>query len=422
MAKYGEILLEKKLPACLPLDPPPFTLRDIKNAIPAHCFKRSALMGFYHLFLDLAFIAMFFYLATKIDHLESILSTFLNENTLYVNKVFGSIISLLVKTGIPEDMLNSIFTISNIQQYILPYLQYFAWPLYWYWQGAVCTGVWVIAHECGHQSFSESKFLNDSVGWVLHSSLLVPYHSWRISHSKHHGNTGSCEHDEVFAPKARDDLVHEIIEHSPLYNAIKIFGMLTVGWMPAYLLFNATGPKKYEGKINDHFNPKSEIFSSRDYWDIVSSDLGFGLAIGILAYCINVFGIFDVTRYYLIPYMIVNFYLVLITFLQHTDVYIPHFRGEEWNWLRGALCTVDRSFGPILDRCLHHISDTHVCHHIFSKMPFYHAQEATECIKKVIGKYYLADPTPISVALWRSYRLCKYVEEEDDIVFFKQRA
>merc|ERR1711988_1581803 len=170
--------------------------------------------------------------ATKIDHLESILSSFLNENAVHVNKVFGS------------------STISNMEQYILPYLQYIAWPLYWYWQGAVGTGVWVIAHECGHQSFSESKTLNDTVGWFLHSALLVPYHSWRISHSKHHGNTGSCENDEVFAPKGRDDLLDEIIEHSPLFNMVKIIGMLTIGWMPGYLFFNATGPKKYDGKLN----------------------------------------------------------------------------------------------------------------------------------------------------------------------------
>ena len=26
---------------------------------------------------------------------------------------------------------------------------YVLWPLYWWWQGAVCTGIWVIAHECG---------------------------------------------------------------------------------------------------------------------------------------------------------------------------------------------------------------------------------------------------------------------------------
>ena len=80
---------------------------------------------------------------------------------------------------------------------------------------------------------------------------------------------------------------------------------------------------------------------------------------------------------------------MLITYLQHTDVYMPHFRGKEFQWLRGALCTVDRSFGPLLDHCFHHITDTHVCHHLFSKMPFYHAQEATEAFKKVLGPYYL---------------------------------
>jgi hypothetical protein len=51
------------------------------------------------------------------------------------------------------------------------------------------TGVWVLAHECGHQSFSDSEFANNVVGTICHSLLLVPYHSWRISHSKHHNNT-----------------------------------------------------------------------------------------------------------------------------------------------------------------------------------------------------------------------------------------
>ena len=27
------------------------------------------------------------------------------------------------------------------------------WPLYWFFQGAVATGVWVIAHECGELCF-----------------------------------------------------------------------------------------------------------------------------------------------------------------------------------------------------------------------------------------------------------------------------
>ena len=83
------------------------------------------------------------------------------------------------------------------------------------------------------------------------------------------------------------------------------------------------------------------------------------------------------------------------------------------------MCTIDRSFGPVLDHTLHHISDTHVCHHLFSKMPFYHAQEATEHIRKVLGPYYMKDETPLIRALYRSYSACQFVEDDGDIVFYK---
>jgi omega-6 fatty acid desaturase (delta-12 desaturase) len=84
-----------------------------------------------------------------------------------------------------------------------------------------------------------------------------------------------------------------------------------------------------------------------------------------------------------------------------------------------ALCTVDRSFGPVLDYTFHHISDTHVCHHLFSSMPFYHAQEATAAIKSVIGKYHMKDDTPIAKALWRSFLACQFIEDDGDVVFYK---
>ena len=38
---------------------------------------------------------------------------------------------------------------------------------------------------------------------------------------------------------------------------------------------------------------------------------------------------------------------------------LPHFAAGEWDWLRGALSTVDRSYG-FLDHFFHHIADTHV--------------------------------------------------------------
>jgi fatty acid desaturase len=57
---------------------------------------------------------------------------------------------------------------------------------------------------------------------------------------------------------------------------------------------------------------------------------------------------------------------------------LPHYSDDEWDWLRGALATVDRSYGRLLNTLHHHIADTHVAHHLFSTMPHYHAQVGFE--------------------------------------------
>lgn len=38
----------------------------------------------------------------------------------------------------------------------------------------------------------------------------------------------------------------EAITDSPLANAFYIVVMLTIGWMPGYLVLNVTGPAKYK--------------------------------------------------------------------------------------------------------------------------------------------------------------------------------
>lgn len=50
--------------------------------------------------------------------------------------------------------------------------------------------LFVVGHDCGHQSFSKHKSVNDLVGNIVHASILVPYHGWRISHRTHHANHG----------------------------------------------------------------------------------------------------------------------------------------------------------------------------------------------------------------------------------------
>ena len=64
------------------------------------------------------------------------------------------------------------------------------WLLYAALNGTVATGAWVVAHECGHGAFSSNRKLQDTVGYILHSALLVPYFAWQRSHAVHHSRYG----------------------------------------------------------------------------------------------------------------------------------------------------------------------------------------------------------------------------------------
>eukprot|EP00252_Welwitschia_mirabilis_P018052 TRINITY_DN40220_c0_g1_i1.p1 TRINITY_DN40220_c0_g1~~TRINITY_DN40220_c0_g1_i1.p1 ORF type:complete len:391 (-),score=8.38 TRINITY_DN40220_c0_g1_i1:620-1792(-) len=344
-----------------PTDKPPFTVGQLKRAIPAHCFHRSVLRAASYLFVDCLVAGLLLY------------STFF----------FG----------------------------LLPmWAQWMAWLLYWAMQGCILTGVWVVAHECGHHAFSDYQWLDDTVGLVLHSSLMVPYFSWKYSHRRHHSNTGSLEKDEVFVPKTKQSLrwTSKLLDN-PVGRMISIIIFLTMGW-PLYLAFNASG-RKYP-RFACHYDPYGPIYNNRERLQIFVSDLGILVASYALYRLSCAFGFCWLVGVYGVPLLIVNGFLVTITFLQHTHPGLPHYDNDEWEWLRGAMATVDRDYG-ILNHIFHHITDTHVAHHLFSTMPHYHAAEATEAIKPILGPYYRFDSTPVWKAIWREFRECVYVESED---------
>jgi omega-6 fatty acid desaturase (delta-12 desaturase) len=284
------------------------------------------------------------------------------------------------------------------------------WPFYVLIQGCLFTGIWVIAHECGHRAFSPSDRVNDMVGWVLHSALLVPYHAWRISHGKHHRYTNHLQLDEVFVPQhytPPNTAFRKFVNYTVPGRLLTVVFMLLIGW-PAYLLINTSG-RKYP-RLASHWLPSSPIFQEREWRLIVLSDLGVALTVVALACWAFATSIGNVLLLYGLPYLVANAWLVLITYLQHTDADVPHFDQDEWTWLKGALCTVDRDFG-VLNHVFHHITDTHICHHLFPKIPHYHAVEATAALSRVLGDQYRYDRTHYAVALWRNLRDCVLIRQ-----------
>ena len=68
------------------------------------------------------------------------------------------------------------------------------------------------------------------------------------------------------------------------YYHFDYLSISTVGWMPGYLVFNATGPKKYVGKNANHFSPTAAFFKPEEFYLIVQTDIAFALAVSLLSF------------------------------------------------------------------------------------------------------------------------------------------
>ncbi|KAF9468577.1 fatty acid desaturase-domain-containing protein [Collybia nuda] len=394
---------------------PEITIKDLLGAIPAHCFERSALRSSVYIVWDFAVIAAIYKTANFLD-------AFINPDTIQL----------------PHPAL-------------YPFARLVLWSLYGFWAGLFATGLWVIAHECGHQAFSESKTVNNIVGWILHSALGVPYHSWRITHAKHHASTGHMTQDQVFVPSTRSELglpplnpegedrlgsrvsaeikkeLWEALGDSPIGAVLGAASYLLGGW-PAYIIQNASGQRRYP-KGTSHFVPSSPMFSPHHYGQIIISVVGIIIWLGVVGACIYQYGFLNVFRLYGVPYLWVNHWLVLITFLQHTDPLLPHYRAPEFTFPRGALATLDRNLlgdlggimGWIGAHATNGISETHVLHHVSSKIPHYNAWEASAALKKRLAKdgIVLQGRPGGWAEVYRIYRECKFVEDEGDVIFYK---
>lgn len=359
---------------------PDYSIKDILLVIPAHCYERRVAESMYYVFRDIFCMVALGYVA---------------------NNYISALPNAAVRFG--------------------------AWALYSYVQGLLGTGLWVLAHECGHQAFSDHRWVNDSVGWVLHSFWLVPYFSWKFSHGKHHKATGHLERDMVFVPKTKKQFLEarhahtfeEIALDSPIVLLWQLVAQQMGGWI-MYLFTNVTGqPVAKTGWGMNHFNPASAIFEKNQYWYIVMSDIGILTQLLVLYTWYQHYGAFNVFVNWFVPYLGVNHWLVFITFLQHSDPQMPHYEADQWNFARGAAATIDREFGFVGKHIFHDIIETHVLHHYCSRIPFYNAREASAAIKKVMGKHYRHSDESMWKALWKSARWCQFVDGDNGVMMYR---
>lgn len=94
----------------------------------------------------------------------------------------------VLNTFIPAVVLN-----------ILAYFLYFnTLPYIFALVASVLTGlfvvrIFIIQHDCGHESFFRSKYWNNTIGMCCSLFTLTPYYFWRRSHNVHHASSGNLD-------------------------------------------------------------------------------------------------------------------------------------------------------------------------------------------------------------------------------------
>jgi len=362
--------------------------------IPKECFEQSTAKSLFYLFHDIATAVAFVYVCSQ-----------------------------FLSTDLPDT--NHEHASKHMAVWV------FGWTFYAFWMGTIMTGLWVIAHECGHGAFSSSKALNDVVGFILHQFLLVPYFPWQFTHAKHHRCTNHLTDGETHVPELTTPrrlgagvLFNEIIGDDG-FAVFQIFIRLSIGW-PAYLLgWASTAMVAHDGTLlngrrPDHFRPNSAVFPAKMAPKVIISTVAEVSLLTTLFYLQKIYGALPMVLWYWGPYLVVNCWLVSYTWLHHTDPSIPHYDEKEWTWMKGALSTIDRDYG-IFDYFHHDIGSTHIVHHVFHEIPFYHARQATEAIKKHLEpkKLYNFDPTLWWEAMWRIAHRCHYVDSVEGIQYYK---
>ena len=296
------------------------------------------------------------------------------------------------------------------------------WVIYAIVTGTIAMGCWVIAHECGHNAFHPNRKLESGIGFVLHSLLLVPYHSWARSHAVHHAHCNHLEGGETHVPpraESRSGVATESLQQQlgrRLYGCVSLFIHLALGW-PLYLFLGATGGEDY-GRPTSHFwngawftRGERPLFPASFRGLMLRSNIGILAVLVLLGWASVQFSLTRVVCLYGLPYLVVNAWLVTYTWLQHTDLTIPHFASDEWTWAKGALQTVDRPYGPLLNLLHHGIGSTHVCHHINSRIPHYNAWRGAALLRQHYPELVRYDSTPIHQALWRVATRCGAVRQ-----------
>lgn len=263
--------------------------------------------------------------------------------------------------------------------------------------------IFIIQHDCGHQSFLNSKKWNNVLGYICSLFSFIPYKYWAKVHNFHHGHSGQIEVWDI------GDIPTLTVEQ---YRQKSKFGKLV------YRVWR---------------NPLVTFVIAPIYYLVVSNRLPIirlsnfkKLSLNQLKNNILIFAVYILLAYLLgwVEFLFVQFFIVfsfgIIAFwffyVQHQHEHAYNQWKHNWDYLISAIRGSTYYKLPKVFQWLTGNIGIHHIHHLSSLIPNYNLEK---CMKEnaILNKYVTV------VTFWESLKLMTHKlwdEEKQRMISFRE--
>lgn len=248
---------------------------------------------------------------------------------------------------------------------------WFLLPFAWAFTGTALTGLFVIAHDCGHRSFAKRRWVNDWVGHILMLPLIYPFHSWRILHNHHHVHTNELHIDNAWQPWTVEGYTNAPPVIQAIYRGLRgrLWWLASIAhWAKIHFDLNQFAPR-------DRNKVKISIAAVVIFASILFPTL------------IITTGVWGWVKFWLMPWLGYHFWMSTFTLVHHTAPDIQFEPTEKWDAVNAQLAGTVHCRYPRWVEILCHDINVHVPHHISVAIPSYRLRMAHASLMENWGSH-----------------------------------
>ncbi len=263
--------------------------------------------------------------------------------------------------------------------------------------------IFIIQHDCGHQSFLKSKKWNNLLGYFSSFFSTIPYKYWAKVHNAHHGHNRQMEHRGI------GDIFFLTVEE---YNRRSLAGKLLYRMVRSTIFQFIFAPVLY--LIISNRLPMFRVKTwSRIHWPQLLNNLSILLVYGLLALLLG-------WKQFLLVHIPVVFLFGVIAFwffyVQHQHEHNYNQPTEKWDFLLASIQGSTYYKLPKLFQWLSGNIGYHHIHHLNSRIPNYHLEKCA-LENPVLSRH------TNTVTFWQSLKCVSHKlwdEEQQRMITFRE--